>query len=334
MGAIRTPGTINENTTLIDIGMFNSFGITAVYLVRGEKKCLIDGGTFANAPRLIKKLRELDAFPPDLIIVTHPHWDHMQGIPELRRGAYRQNKTIEVIASHQAVPLLADVSFNACFGVRPYVSLQDVKRAKEGDTIDLGGITLRIYEIPGHCTGHIAILDEKNKNIFVGDALGDKVSDDIFLAPFMPPCWEPDVFLTSVNKLKQIDYASLCLAHFGCVKGSEAKSILAEAVETCNIWWQFYERHAERLGDTDYMLQAMRKEMNLGIPELLPTSLGMRALLGLVMGAGTLLGKKTAILDKLAFSDYIKWLAKGYTTFKSENNALPSLGKTDVLNER
>ena len=48
MCAIRMPGPINENTTLIDIGMFNAFGITAVYLVRGEKKCLIDGGTHAE----------------------------------------------------------------------------------------------------------------------------------------------------------------------------------------------------------------------------------------------------------------------------------------------
>src|SRR5512143_2436708 len=118
MCAIRMPGQINENTTLIDIGVFNAFGITAVYLVRGEKKCLIDGGTHANAPRLIKALRELEAFPPDMIIVTHPHWDHMQGIPRLRQSAYGQNKTIKVIASHQAVPLLADASFNACFGVR------------------------------------------------------------------------------------------------------------------------------------------------------------------------------------------------------------------------
>jgi glyoxylase-like metal-dependent hydrolase (beta-lactamase superfamily II) len=215
--------------------------------------------------------------------------------------------------------------------MRPYVSIQDVTPVKEGDVIDLGGVTLRIYEIPGHCTGHIAIYDEKNKNIFVGDALGDKVSDDIFLAPFMPPCWEPDTFLSSVNKLKQIDYASLCLAHFGCVDGSEAKSIVDEAVEKCNAWWQFYERHAERVDDTNYLLQAMRKEMNLGIPELVPTSLGMQALLRLIMGAGTLLGRKTAILDKLAFGEYIKWLTIGYRTYKSANNAFPSLGGTNAL---
>jgi hypothetical protein len=67
------------------------------------------------------------------------------------------------------------------------------------------------------------------------------------------------------------------------------------------------------------MLQAMRKEMNLGIPELVPTSLGMRALLRLIMGAGALMGNKTAILDKLVFAEYIKWLTIGYRTYKSAN---------------
>ena len=186
MSAIRQPGKINENTTLIDIGMEDVHGMTAVYLIRGDRTCLIDGGTRAQAPRLIKMLGELEAFPPDLIVVTHPHWDHAQGIPLLRQAASRQGKQIEVLASSAAIPLLANSSFNDVFGGGPYESIQDVTSVKEGDAIDLGGIALRIYDIPGHCRGHIAILDEKNRNLFVGDALGIKVSDDIFLPPFMP----------------------------------------------------------------------------------------------------------------------------------------------------
>ena len=304
MSAIRQPGKINENTTLVDIGMEDVYGMTAVYLVRGDRKCLIDGGTRHEAPRLMKMLSELDAFPPDLIVVTHPHWDHAQGIPLLRQAASRQGKQIEVLASGEAIPLLADASFNDVFGGGPYESIQDVTPVKEGDTIDLGGIALRIYEVPGHCQGHIAILDEKNRNIFVGDALGNKLSDDIFLPPFMPPTWDPDAFLSSVNKLKQIPYETLCLAHFGCIGGSEARSILDEAVETCNTWWQFYERHAEGLSDTDYLLQAMRKEINPGIPIIRPMSFRLKVLLSLVTAAGSMMGSKTAIIDKLAFGDY------------------------------
>jgi len=144
MSAIRRPGKINENTTLIDIGMYGVAGITAVYLIEGAKRCLIDGGTRTEAPRLVKTLKELDAFPPDIIIVTHAHYDHAQGIPILRKEAARQQRSIEVLASHEAIPLLEDPSFNAAFDAGPYEKISDVTPVKEGDTVDLGGIALSI----------------------------------------------------------------------------------------------------------------------------------------------------------------------------------------------
>jgi glyoxylase-like metal-dependent hydrolase (beta-lactamase superfamily II) len=262
-------------------------------------------------------LRALDAFPPDLIMITHPHWDHAQGIPLLREEASRQGKKIVVLASNDAIPLLKDASFNNIFGDGPYAPIQDVTPVREGERIDLGGISLQIYEIPGHCRGHIAILDEKNSNIFVRDAIGYQISDTIMLPNFMPPTWDPEAFLSSVNKISQIPYASLCLAHFGCIDGNDAKSILKEAVETYQIWWQWYERNAERLSDTDYLLQSMRKEIKLGIPIIKPVSFRLKVLLSLVTAAGTITGKKTAIIDKLALSRFIDWLAKGYRIYRN-----------------
>ena len=312
MSAIREPGKINEHTTLIDIGMAGIYGMTAVYLIQGDRTCLIDGGTRQQARRMVQMLTTLGAFPPDVIIATHPHWDHCQGIPLLRQEAARQGKKIEVLASQQAIPLLADTTFNGVFDRGPYESIQDVAVVKEGDTVDLGGITLHIYDVPGHCRGHIAILDDRNRTIFVGDAIGIKVSDDIFLPPFMPPTWDPDAFESSVSKLRQIPYEALCLAHFGCIGGGEAQTILDEALETWRTWWQFFERHDAQLDDSNYLLQAVRKEINPGIPIIRPVSFGLRVLLPLVTGAGSIMGKKTAIIDKLAFGDAVTWLAAGY----------------------
>jgi glyoxylase-like metal-dependent hydrolase (beta-lactamase superfamily II) len=317
VSATRQPGKITQNTTLIDIGMQGSYGITAVYLIRGARTCLIDGGTRTEAPRLVKMLTELNAFPPDLIVVTHPHWDHAQGIPLLRQEATKRGRKIEVLAGQDAVAPLADASFNAMFGRGPIASIQDVTPLKEGDAIDLGGVSLRIYDVPGHCRGHIAILDESNANIFVGDAIGLKVSDDISLPPFMPPTWDPQAFLASVDKLRQTPYETLCLAHFGCIRGNEAKSILDEAVRTCDTWWQFYARHADRLSDLGHLLQCMRKEISLGIPPLKPTSLPASVLLGVVTAVGAAVGRRTAIVDRLAFGDMLRWLATGYTMYAS-----------------
>lgn len=317
MSSIRQSGKINDNTTLIDIGMQDVHGLAAVYLIRGARTCLIDSGTRTEAPRLIKMLTEMDAFPPDLIIATHPHWDHTQGIPRLRQEASRQGKKIEVLASAEALPLLADASFNNVFGGGPYENIQDVTPIVEGDTIDLGGISLRMYEVPGHCRGHLAILDEKSGNLFVGDAIGYKLSDTLLLPTFMPPTWDAEAFISSVSKLRQIPYETLSLAHFGCIYGPEAKSLLDEAMETYNTWWQWYEKHAGRLDDTGYLLRAMREEISPNLPVVRPVSIKMKVLLGLVNAVGAVLGRKTAIMDKLFFGGIVRWLATGYRMHES-----------------
>ena len=330
MSAIRKPGKINENTTLIDIGMHGIYGVTAVYLVRGARTCLIDGGTRAEAGRLLKALRELGALPPDLIIATHSHWDHTQGIPALRQQAANQGKTIQVLASGEAIPLLADASSHVVqddvFGQAPYLSIEDVTPVETGDAIDLGGLTLRVVPVPGHCRGHIAILDEKNRNLFVGDAIGVKLGDSLFLPPFMPPFWDPDAFQSSVSRLRQTSYDTLSLAHFGCIGGTEARSILDETVDNCNTWWQWFERHADRLDDTDYLLRSMREEINPGLPPINPVSPGMRVMLRLLTAVGTVTGKKTAMLDKLALGDAVKWLAAGYKVYKAAQGDLSAAG--------
>jgi glyoxylase-like metal-dependent hydrolase (beta-lactamase superfamily II) len=319
MSAIRKSGKLDDHTTLIDIGMMGMYSIAAVYLIRGKKTCLIDGGTRTEAPRMIKALKELDAFPPDCILLTHPHYDHAQGVPRLRLEASRLGKKIEVLASPQAIPLLAEPSFNDIFEKGPYEKIQEVTAVKEGDVIDLGGVSLRIYDVPGHCQGHVAILDEQSRALFVGDALGNKMTDQIYLPPFMPPFWDPDAFLASVDKLKHIDHQAICLAHFGYLYGSEAASILDEAVDIYSVWWQLYEKNASRLDDTSALLHAMRKEIRIGVPEPQPISIGMRALLRIVSGVSSLLGQKAAVLDRLSFGEYITWLAEGYRAYKKSN---------------
>lgn len=43
----------------------------------------------------------------------------------------------------------------------------------DGDTIDLGGRTVRLIELPGHTPGSIAVLDEEKRVLFGGDAIQD-----------------------------------------------------------------------------------------------------------------------------------------------------------------
>lgn len=266
MTAIREEGKINEETTLIDIKMFGVPSITAIYLIESGKKCLIDGGTHTEARKILRQLKELNAFPPDMIIITHSHWDHCQAIPFLSQRAKKEGKTIEILASEKAIPNLRDQSYNEVFGTGPYNNIEEeIKPLKEGDIVDLDGIKLKIFETQGHMTDQILILDEKNKNLFIGDALGDKISDTVFVPPFYPPYWDKENFLNSIDKIKKIDYETISLTHFGLIYGDEAKSILNESIVNLNKWWSFFEENIENLDDIPYLINEV-------LPEVIPKS--------------------------------------------------------------
>lgn len=266
MTAIREEGKVNEETTLIDIKMFGVPKISAIYLIESGKKCLIDAGTHTEARKILRQLKEFNAFPPDMIVLTHSHWDHCQAIPFLRQRAKKEGKDIEIFASERAIPNLRDQSYNEVFGTGPFNNIEaDIIPLKEGDTVDLKGITLKIFELEGHMTDQIAILDEKNKNLFIGDALGDKVSESVFVPPFYPPYWDRESFLKSIEKLKKIDYDTISLSHFGLIHGGEAKSILDESVANLNKWWNFFEKNIEFLDDISYVIDKI-------LPGVIPQS--------------------------------------------------------------
>jgi len=319
MSAIRQQGRVNENTVLIDIGMYGVAGATAVYLIEGSRKCLIDGGTRTGARSIIKVLRQLDAFPPDIIVVTHSHYDHTQGTPILQREAAKEGKVIEVMASQAAIPLLKDQSWNEVYNAGPYENIREVTPLKENDIIDLGNTNLRVYEVPGHCKDHIAIMDEKLKNIFIGDAIGDKIADNSFLPPFMPPYWDPDAFLSTINKLKHIDYGSLCLAHFGYIYGEESKQILDEAVRVYETWWRLFDENADKLQDINYMTERVIADIKPGIPEIKILSLKLKVLFSLMTGWQRLVRKPAQPLGELLLRGILKQLADGYKTYTSSN---------------
>ncbi|MFX1390084.1 MAG: MBL fold metallo-hydrolase [Promethearchaeota archaeon] len=266
MTAIREEGKINDDTTLIDIKMFAVPKITAIYLIESGKKCLIDAGTHTEARKILRQLKELGIFPPDIIVITHSHWDHCQAIPFLCQRAKKEGKEIEIYASEKAIPNLRDQSYNEVFGTGPFNNIEeDIIPLKEGDKIDLNGIILKIFDTPGHMSDHITILDEKNKNLFVGDVLGDKVSDEVFVPPFMPPYWDNDAYLKTIKKLKEINYNTISLAHFGCVQGDEAKNILDESVNNCVKWWGIFEENIEKINDVQYIIDDI-------LPTVIPKS--------------------------------------------------------------
>jgi glyoxylase-like metal-dependent hydrolase (beta-lactamase superfamily II) len=318
MPVTREPVRLDRNTTLIDIGDSGVWNKTGLYLIEADRRCLIDSGAKADAPRIFETLKEMGAFPPDVIIVTHSHYDHAQGIPFLRAEAAKEQKSIDVLASREAIPLLADPSYQEVFGPGPYASITDVTPLDEGDTVDLGSTKLSIYDVPGHVKDHIAILDEGTGNIFVGDSIGAKFGDNAFVPLFFAPFWDSEAFYASVSKLRQIDYETLCLAHFGPVRGDEAKAILDRAIVAYEQWWRVLEENEDRLDETGYLLDEILEKTGLALPPIETVSPVLGFVLGLMTAWNKLIHGKSWSVSKLFLPEVVEWQVEGYRTCKGQ----------------
>jgi glyoxylase-like metal-dependent hydrolase (beta-lactamase superfamily II) len=315
--ANREPGKISQNTTLIDMAMFGVAGANAVFLVEGEEKtCLIDAGTQADVSRIIKTLKQMNAFPPDYVLLTHAHWDHSQGIPKMRKKASRE---FEVFASEKSIPLLEDQSWNAFADPkRKFHNITDVTPLKEGETIDLGGVTLKIFGSPGHTKDHIVVLDEQTKNLFLGDAIGNKLGDQVFLSVCYPPFFSKDDFYATLDKLKGIDYETLSLSHFGYITGEEARTILDEARAILDKTWGIFEtaEQEDKLADIKYIIELWMQELQPVFPDMKIEKFMMRFMLGLIGGARKIIRKPPLVLSEILLADVLAWQVEAFKIAK------------------
>ena len=87
----------------IDTRMAGYEGITAGYLIRGDRPCLVETGTAPSAPVVRDALAGLGIGPGDLatVVVTHIHLDHAGGAGDIAA-------MFPAAASPDADPALAD----------------------------------------------------------------------------------------------------------------------------------------------------------------------------------------------------------------------------------
>jgi len=254
---IYKEGKFNDNSYLIDGYLFGAPRSLALYVVENNgTRILIDTSTPEMAERIVNKLREFNIYPIHKIFLTHAHWDHTAGVSKLK--ALMKEVDIEVLASENAVEeLLNPKSMNDVFEVS-VEPLDDVIPLKEHDIIDLNGLKLEVFNFFGHTMDSIALLDERNKNIFTGDAIIDKSGYTYIQPTFMPPEFNEPELLKSFQKLRNLKEKlnSITLAHFGVWTDDDFETILEEMEEfhfkTKNSIIQWYN---ERLSSKEIALK-------------------------------------------------------------------------------
>lgn len=229
MVIIKSEGKFNDNSYLIDGMLFRMSGNLAIYVIENNgTRMMIDTSEELMAKKIVDKLKEFNIYPIHKLLLTHSHWDHVQGVAKLKK--LMKETEIEVLASEDAIDNLRNTErMNKIFGykVNP---VDDVIPLKDGDNIDLNGLKLEIFNFFGHTQDSIALLDRKNRNIFTGDAIIDRYDYDTVSPTFFPPDFNEIALFKTFKKLKSLknNIDSISLAHFGVWKGGDFEKILSE----------------------------------------------------------------------------------------------------------
>ena len=103
------------------------------------------------------------------ILNTHGHVDHIAGNAAMKESY----PAAPLIIGAGDAPMLTDADLNMSgpFGV-PIVSPPADRLVHEGDALELAGLKLEVFEIPGHSPGHVVFLLRGNPNVIIaGDVL-------------------------------------------------------------------------------------------------------------------------------------------------------------------
>ena len=231
----------------IDTKMAGYPGITAGYLIRSDRPCLVETGTAPSAPVVKQALAELGVRPGDLatIAVTHIHLDHAGGVGDLAR-MYADAEVVvhERGARHLADPsrLMASASMvygdelDALFGRLAATPAERIRAVDDAGVIDLGGgRRLESHYSPGHAKHHVGLLDSTSGDLYVGDAAGIYIPETGDQRPATPPSdFDLDTALASLRLFADLAPARLLFSHYGPV--SAVAQALDRSADELRVW--------------------------------------------------------------------------------------------------
>lgn len=231
----------------IDTRMAGYTGITAGYLIRGSRPCLVETGTAPSAPIVRDALASLGVSAGDLasVVVTHIHLDHAGGAGDIaamypaaeivvhERGARHLADPSRLMASAK---LVYGDALDRLFGALAPVPADRIRAVDETGSVDLGdGRRLSSYYSPGHAKHHVGLIDSVSGDLYVGDAAGVYIPDTGDLRPATPPPdFDLSVALASLRLFASLAPTRLLFSHYG--PADDVPAILERSADELSVW--------------------------------------------------------------------------------------------------
>lgn len=178
---------------------------TNSYLVGEREAALIDPGSSQeeSIKTILDYLKGLNGTRLTKIIITHRHPDHIQGA-----SAMKEATGAEIGIYESDARWLSN---------RPGAPPIDYT-LKDGDTIEVGDLKLKVIHTPGHASGHICLYLREERILFSGDLIvgfGTVV--------ISPPDGDMKAYLDSLKALSGYKIKVICPGHGPVITDAPAK---------------------------------------------------------------------------------------------------------------
>jgi glyoxylase-like metal-dependent hydrolase (beta-lactamase superfamily II) len=203
-----------------------------------DNEILVDPGPASTLPTLLSELEE--GWRPRAIALTHIHLDHAGATGTLLRlwpdcEVWVHDRG----ASHLVDPTRLLDSAHRLYGDRlrslfgPVLPVPEAAIRPLVDGLRIG--PFEVIDTPGHARHHIAYFCPSDGTAFVGDIAGVRIPPSTFvLPPTMPPEFDAQAWLASIEKVKRLEASRLVLTHFGAY--NDVGAHLSAASESVTRW--------------------------------------------------------------------------------------------------
>jgi glyoxylase-like metal-dependent hydrolase (beta-lactamase superfamily II) len=249
-------------------------GITGAFAFNGATQTLLlETGPRSVVDNVFAGLEAAGIDHLDWILVTHIHLDHAgaagtiaQRFPDAKVGVH------EIGAPHLVDPTKLWSSASRIYGDRMEelwggidpIDKDRIHVIADGETIDLGGVTLTAVETPGHAYHHHAYLSSDG-DLFAGDALGVRLPDVGVVRPATPP---PEFHLTkaiaSIERIRSLKPTTLWPTHFGPhsegVNPKSVEQLCSESINAFERWGEWVREARTQTTDVDTAAELVKEK--------------------------------------------------------------------------
>jgi glyoxylase-like metal-dependent hydrolase (beta-lactamase superfamily II) len=200
---------------------------------------LVDTGYAFSAEATARNIaRALGARPLDCILLTHSHYDHVDGLPAMKRTwpgaeviAHRYAK--EVFTRPGARRVMRTLDADAALGVGEAAIREDFtenfavdRTVEEGDVLRIGGATIRVMGMPGHTKCSVSYYFQEADLLVLCETAGVKLKTGEVIPAFIVSY---EATLKAIARAEATAARRMLVSHSGEMRGAAARRYLRDA---------------------------------------------------------------------------------------------------------